>query len=211
MPRSEKARAEPANRTRLSRTTILNEALRLVDREGPAGLTMRALGNALGVEAMSLYHHVRDKEELLGGLSEIMVGGLPKASPDRPWQDAVRTFANGIRRIALRHPAAFQLVGMRPLATDAVLRPVGTLLNRLCQAGLTPQASVAAYRLVASFARGFALAEIAGFTLGDSAPDGVPATAELAPFTAALSARNQDAFRAALEIIVDGIAAQTSP
>ena len=210
MPQREKARDEITSRTRLSRATILNEALRLVDREGPSGLTMRALGNALGVEAMSLYHYVHGREELLDGLSEIMVVRLPKASPDRPWQDAVRAFATGIRRIALRHPAAFQLVGMRPLATDAVLRPVGTLLTRLQQAGLTAQASVAAYRLLASFARGFALAEIAFFTLGNSAPDHSAAATELTPFTTALSAKHAQAFHAALDIIVDGIAAQTS-
>lgn len=210
MPQREKVRDEITPRTQLSRTTILNEAMRLVDRDGPSGLTMRALGNALGVEAMSLYHHVHGREELLDGLSEIMVARLPNASPDRPWQDAVRAFATGIRRIALRHPAAFQLVGMRPLATDGVLRPVGTLLTRLRQAGLTAEASVAAYRLIASFARGFALAEIAGFTLGDPAPDRAAIPTELTPFITALSAKHSQAFHAALDIIVDGIAGQAS-
>ena len=198
----------PTAQRGLTRALILNEALRLVDREGAEGLTMRRLGAALQVEAMSLYYHVPSKEDLLDGLSEVLIKRLPNASPDRPWQDAVRAFATGIRRIALRHPAAFELVGMRPLATNSVLRPVTTLLVRLQQAGLSPQSSVAAYRLVASFARGFALAEIAGFTLADPA-DARAVAAELAPFAPALSSRPDAAFTAALDIIIEGIAAQT--
>lgn len=196
----------PATQRGLTRRLILNEALRLVDREGADSLTMRRLGAALDVEAMSLYYHVASKEDLLDGLSEVLVKRLPNASPDRPWPEAVRGFATGIRRIALRHPAAFELVGMRPLATNSMLRPVTTLLMRLQQAGLSPKSSVAAYRLVASFARGFALAEIAGFTFADPA-DGRSTAVELAPFSPALSSRPQAAFDAALDIIVEGIAA----
>jgi TetR/AcrR family transcriptional regulator, tetracycline repressor protein len=197
-------------RASLSRATVLNQALRMVEQEGPASLTMRRLGAALGVEAMSLYYHVHNKDDLLDGLAEVMVKRLPHAALDRPWEDGVRAFATGIRRIALRHPAAFQLVGMRPLDTDTVVRPVATLLIRLQHAGLSPQAAVAAYRLLASFARGFALAEIAGFTLAAPAADHPGVAEHLAPFAPALYAGHDRAFRAALDIIVDGIATQTT-
>jgi AcrR family transcriptional regulator len=187
----------------------MREALRIVDRHGAQGLTMRRLGAALGVEAMSLYHHVHNKDELLDGLAELLLRRVPVANSAQPWPEAVRAFAVGVRKAAAAHPSAFALVGMRPLSADIALRPAGSLLSRLHEAGLSPAAAVAAFRLVAIFARGFALAEIAGFTLAD-VPMADAATGALAPFAAALAAEHDSAFGDALDIVIAGIAAQLS-
>jgi AcrR family transcriptional regulator len=194
-------------RAGLTRAEIMREALRLVDRHGGQSLTMRRLGAALGVEAMSLYHHVRNKDELVDGLAALLLRRVPVAKPTQPWPDAVRAFATGVRKAAAAHPAAFALVGMRPVSADIAVRPAGSLVTRLHEAGFSPEGAVAAFRLVAIFARGFALAEIAGFTLAEASPATVASSA-LAPFTDALTAGHDSAFENALDIVVSGIAAQ---
>lgn len=159
---------------RLSRERILEAALALVDREGSEALTMRRLGAELDVAAMSLYKHVAGRDALLDGLAEVLVEGIgaPEAAEPRRtlWQ-----FAAGIRAVAQRHPEAFRLVGMRPLHTPKALRTVEVVLDALRRAGLGDRDAVSAYRALVSYARGFALAEIGGFTLeATPASSGVP-------------------------------------
>lgn len=108
----------------------MREALRIVDQHGAQSLTMRRLGAALGVEAMSLYHHVHNKDALVDGLAELLMRGVPVTSPEQSWPDAVRTFAIGIREAAIAHPAAVALIGMRPFSAEIALRPVGALVTR---------------------------------------------------------------------------------
>jgi len=199
------------DRRALTKAHIMREALRIVDEHGAQSLTMRRLGAALGVEAMSLYHHVHNKDALVDGLAELLIGQVPETSPEQPWPEAVRTFAIGIRKAAVAHPAAIALIGMRPFRAEIALRPVGSLITRLHSAGLSPQAAVAAFRLVAVFSRGFALAEISGFTLADASRPDMPRSEELAPFATALSAGHDVAFHQALDVIISGIAAQLAP
>ena len=205
-------------RGRLSRRLVLEAALALVDREGADTLTMRRLAKELDVAAMSLYNHVRGREDLLDGLSEVMVeqiGAMPRGDEAPP--DALRRFARGIRAVATAHPAAFQLVGMRPLRTHAALASVEAALGALRQWGLAEAKATHAYRALISFARGFALAEIAGFTLesrarrrlADADAATLPATefptvVELAPW---LRRRAGDAaFEYGLDALLAGIA-----
>lgn len=151
---------------------MLEAALDLLDREGAEALTMRRLGAELGVAAMSIYNHVPGREALLDGLSEVMVGQIGAARASRSPRELVERFMHGIRAVALAHPDAFRLVGMRPLHTLDALRPVETVLGALRELGLAPEEATHAYRALVSYARGFALAEIDGFTL--EAPAGAP-------------------------------------
>jgi AcrR family transcriptional regulator len=143
----------------------LDAALELIDREGAAALTMRRLGAELDVEAMSLYRHVPGRDALLDGISEVMMQELRIAPATGDWTRCARSFATGIRGIARRHPEAFALVGLRALNTPDALRPIEVLLRSLRDEGFTPAEAVGAYRLLASFARGYALIEMTGFTL----------------------------------------------
>ncbi|HEU5008351.1 MAG TPA: TetR/AcrR family transcriptional regulator C-terminal domain-containing protein [Jatrophihabitantaceae bacterium] len=187
----------------MTRDRILAAALDLVDREGGQALTMRNLGRELQVEAMSLYHHVHNRADLLDGLADLLVTtGLPVAPADQPWEDALREFTIGIRRTARRHPAAFQLVGLRPLRSDPALRPVTALLARLETAGLSATTAVAVYRLAAAYARGFALAEIEGLTLAHP-PTDPPGTSPA--LQAALREPNDRVFTDALQLILDSV------
>ena len=209
---SRRATRSPARREPLGRRRILKAALALVDREGAAALSMRRLGQELGVEAMSLYSHIAGREELLDGLSEVMVEALPRRTSGADWRRALQGFADSIRSTAKKHPQAFLLVGMRPLRTLNALAPVDALLAALMAAGLTVPEAVAAYRMVAAYARGFALAEIEGFTL-DAGVAALPSTSHpaVAAARATPGALDHDrAFASGLDTIVAGLAKRCS-
>ncbi|HLW95812.1 MAG TPA: TetR/AcrR family transcriptional regulator C-terminal domain-containing protein [Solirubrobacteraceae bacterium] len=202
-PPARRRRGRPA---KLSRQAILAGALALLDREGADALTMRRLGSELGVEAMSLYRHVKDRDELLEGLADFLATELEPRRGEVDWPDALRTFAGELRALARRHPAAFGLVGMRVLATPYVLRPVEEVLASLRSGGFTPARAILAYRLVSSYARGYALAELSGFAI-EVAPDApLPAVRALGRRLA--SEPTESSFRAGLETIIAGLRAQ---
>jgi AcrR family transcriptional regulator len=202
-PPARRRRGRPA---KLSRQAILTAALALLDREGADALTMRRLGAELGVEAMSLYRHVKDRDELLEGLADFLATELEPRRGEVEWPDALRTFAGELRALARRHPAAFSLVGMRVLATPYVLRPIEEVLASLRSGGFTPARAILAYRLVSSYARGYALAELSGFAI-EVAPDApLPAVRALGRRLA--SEPTESSFRAGLETIIAGLRAQ---
>ncbi|MGH2920195.1 MAG: TetR/AcrR family transcriptional regulator C-terminal domain-containing protein [Solirubrobacteraceae bacterium] len=155
---------------RLNRDLIVDTAIALIERDGADALSMRRLGAELGVEAMSLYHHVPNRAELLSAVSERMLAPLQAIEFDRGWREACRGFAHALRGIAVTHPATFGLVGMRPLNSPPVLRVVERLLAVLVADGFEPRDALAVYRAVASYARGYALAEAVGFTVDASDP-----------------------------------------
>jgi TetR/AcrR family tetracycline transcriptional repressor len=131
---------------------------------------MRRLGSELGVEAMSLYHHVPNRAELLIAVNDRLLGSLEAIEFDDGWRAGCRDFAHALRAIAVAHPATFTLVGMRPLNSPPVLRVVERLLAALVADGFGARDALAVYRAVASYARGYALAEAVGFTVDASDP-----------------------------------------
>jgi AcrR family transcriptional regulator len=176
---------------------------------------MRRLGAELDAGAMSLYHHVASRDELLDGLSEVMIGRLEAPAATDDWRDALRRFMGGIRAVAGAHPEAFRLVGMRPLTTRAALPPIEALLGALRDGGFGDDLAVGAYRCAAAYARGYALAEIGGFTLegsdeprlapSDLSPDDFP---HIVAVGRRLHGADRDAaFALGVEIIVAGLAA----
>lgn len=203
-------------RVPLTRRRILETALELVDREGGEALTMRRLGGELGVAAMSLYNHVAGREALLDGLSEVMVAGIDVEPDDDAPRAVLARFAEGIRMVALAHPEAFRLVGMRPLNTPAAFRPVEAALGALRAMGLPPDEAAHGYRALVAFARGYALAEIGRFTFeaegaaGAVLPSGPDAAAfprieELAPQLS--HPDHAAAFGFGLQALLDGLQA----
>lgn len=206
------ARRRSSRRPQLTRTAVLEAALALVERDGAEALTMRRLGAELGVAAMSLYHHVGSRAELLDGLSEVMLLRVGSPNADEP-DRVLRRFLGGIRSVALAHPETFKLIGMRPLRTGAALEPVESALDALVAMGLREDDAVHAYRSLVSFVRGFSLGEIAGFTLEDPValeldPEALPRIAELAPH---LARRDRDAaFEFGMEALLAGLTARAA-
>ncbi len=130
---------------------------------------MRRLGRALGVEAMSLYNHVRDKEDLLDGVVGLLASEveLPPAELG-DWSERIAELVRRYRRLAHRHPHTFPLIALRPLNTPEALRPIEWCFAVTSEAGVDPEATLLLFRVLASYANGYVLNELQeGFTLDD--------------------------------------------
>lgn len=163
----------PSARIPLDRQRIVAAAIVYIDESGLASLTMRRLGTALGVEAMSLYGYVGGKEELLDAVVESLVADMRRddaviGAPEQGWQDFLQRLAHGVRRVALAHPKAFPLLASRPPEAPWLRPPlrslewVETYLSGLVSEGFSDDAAVAAYRSFTSFLLGHLLLEVAG-------------------------------------------------
>jgi AcrR family transcriptional regulator len=156
----------------LTREAIVDAAIALVEREGPGALTMRRLGGELGVEAMALYHHLPSREALVTAIADRVLEPLGELAFTGDWRGACASLARELRDVALRSPATFRLIGLQPFDSEPALRSVERLLGVLVTAGFDPGDALAVYRAVASYARGYALAEATGFTVDAAWPEG---------------------------------------
>ena len=200
---NENGQTRKDDRVPVSRQRISEAALAVAHRGGGSAVTMRRVARELGVEAMSLYHHVVDREDLLDGMAEIMVRtGLVAPTAGLPVSEILTIFARGIRATALAHPEAFRLVGLRPLRSPEAAGAIAGLLSALGTAGMTAETAVTSYRVVAAYARGFALSEIAGLTFGPGVNMTLPV--ELQPYAHALRRDTGATFEAGLAAIIDG-------
>lgn len=128
--------ASAAPRAPLSKERVLRAAVELADAGGLDALSMRRLARELGVEAMSLYHHVANKDEILAGMIELVVGEIEL--PDEvDWKVAVRRSAISYRDALRRHPWASGLMLSRQSGGPAQLRRTDWLLRTLREAGLS--------------------------------------------------------------------------
>ena len=116
---------------KIDRNDILTEALALVDAEGISGLSMRRLGQRLGVQAMSLYHHVPDKEAILDAVHEAVLAQLEVPRRTGHWRRDARALARAFRRVLLAHPHAVPLFAERPAITAGSLGHVERALELL--------------------------------------------------------------------------------
>jgi AcrR family transcriptional regulator len=158
MPRSKQQSTEP--RPRLNRQLILQTALELANRDGIHALTMRKLAQELAVEAMSLYHHVANKDELRDGMIDLVFAQIELPSRDEYWKVALRARSVSTHRALIRHPWAIGLMesGTRP--GQANLRHHNAVLGCLRENGFSLPATAHAYSLLDSYIYGFALQEI---------------------------------------------------
>lgn len=154
----------------LSRDLIVDAAIELVEQHGAAALSMRRLGARLGVEGMALYHYFAGREELLRAMADRLLAPLCGLESTGDWREDCRRFARALRGIARARRSAFVLVGLQSLDTPALLQPVERLLQALVAAGFAACDALAVYRGVASYARGYALAEATGFTVDAASP-----------------------------------------
>ena len=125
-------------RAGLSRSLILDAAVALVDREGLDGLSMRKLGGALGVEAMTLYHYVPNKAALLDGLVEWVMqhsATAPALADGLSWDRVLRRYAETLRTTLLGHPGVLPLFFTHPAVTPQTLKAVENGLRVLTEAG----------------------------------------------------------------------------
>ena len=118
----------------LTRERILATALRVADRDGLGGASLRRVAEELGVTPMALYRHVAGKEDLLDGMADLLYAELGEPAPADDWWADLVALARATRRSVLAHPSAVSLFS-RPIAGPNGQRLAGRLLGALRRAG----------------------------------------------------------------------------
>jgi AcrR family transcriptional regulator len=154
-PRPGRRRTARRDRPPLTRDRILRTAIDLADAEGVDALTMRRLGQATGVEAMSLYHHVASKDDLLGAVVDLLIDEIPAAAAGPDWQAALREQAMAGRAQFTRHPWAASLLVRRRTISPAYLRYLDRVTGIMLAGGLSHQLAHTAMHVLDTRVFGF--------------------------------------------------------
>jgi AcrR family transcriptional regulator len=184
-------------RTRLTRERVVRAAVTLADEVGIDALSMRRLGEALGVEAMSLYNHVANKSQLLDGMVDLVFSEIDTPTEaDRDWRSAMRRRAISAREVLSRHPWAIGLMESRTTPGSATLRHHDAVIGSLRRGGFSVAMAAHAFSVLDSYIYGFALQEAnLPFDTGE-------ATAELAQ---AILAQAADEYPHLTELTVEHV------
>jgi AcrR family transcriptional regulator len=210
--------ATAERRTPLTRERVLQAAVELGDRGGIEALSMRKLGQELGVDAMALYRHVRGKDDLLDGLVEAIVGQIEGPTAAADWKAALRAQAMSARNVMLRHPWARQVLEERGTGGPATLARVESALATLYEGGFSIELAHHALHVLGSRLFGFTQDLFEESTPTDPPPDpgalvramaGYPRIIELATSVShegVLGACDDDVeFAFGLDLILDGL------
>ena len=141
----------------LSKQRVVVEAVRLADREGVDGLSMRRRAGALGAGAMSLYHYVANKDELLDAMIDVVFEEIELPPEETDWQSAMRREAASMRQVLARHPWAIALMESRTTPGPANLRHREAVTACLRRAGFSVLMATHANWLINSYVYGYAL------------------------------------------------------
>ncbi len=156
---SAKEQRQVASDAGLSKQRVVAEAIRLADREGVEGLSMRRLAGALDAGAMSLYHYVANKEELLDAMIDVVFDEIELPPEQTDWQSAMRRRSVSAREVLARHPWAIGLMESRTAPGPANLRHREAVTACLRKAGFSVVMATHANWLLDCYVYGFALQE----------------------------------------------------
>ena len=205
---------EAERRVPLTRDLVLRAAISLVDQGGIDSLSMRKLGQALGVEAMSLYNHVASKEDILDGIADHVLNEINLPAAEGDWETAICTCALSAHAALAAHPWACTLIMSIPRPLPARLRYMDSILRCLRTAGFSATATYHGYHALDSHILGFTLWE-AGHAISQEdieaflpmlRADGYPYLAEhAAQHLAGTGHEDEDEFEFGLRLIVDGL------
>ena len=153
---STKARA----RVPLTRERALQAAVALADTQGIEAVTMRGLARDLGVEAMSLYHHVANKDDLLDGMVDVIVGDIVVPASGTDWRSAMRARCISAHEMLLAHPWAAMQITSRYSIGPGMTRYLDATLGRLREGGFSIEGALDAWNALDSHLYGFTLQEL---------------------------------------------------
>jgi AcrR family transcriptional regulator len=159
------AKAREETRVPMSRDRLLEAAIALADAGGIESLTMRRLAQELGVEAMTLYYYVANKEEILNGIADLIVSEIELPSSGADWKAELRRTAISAHQVLLRHPWAANLVLSASGFSEARMQYMNALLGCLREAGFSAEMTDLAYHALESHIMGFTL-WVVGMNLG---------------------------------------------
>jgi AcrR family transcriptional regulator len=201
----------------LSRDRVLRAAIELADQGGIASLSMRKLGQALGVEAMSLYNHVANKDDILNGIVDIVESAIVLPSADGYWKRALRKTAISAHDAFEKHPWAASLTLRSTGSRPARWRYMNAILGCLRGAGFSADTTDLAYHALESHIAGYTLwaaqlevpeEELPGLAaefIGEL-PAGLPWLIEhVEQHLKERSPENEGAFAFGLDLILDGL------
>jgi AcrR family transcriptional regulator len=203
----------------VTRQRVLGAAVALADASGIESLTMRRLGDELGVEAMSLYNHVANKDDVLDGMVDLVFSeiGLPSSGTD--WKTAMRQRAVSAREVLSRHRWAIGLTESRATPGPATMRHHDAVIATLRRAGFSVEMTAHAFSVLDSYIYGFALqaaslpldagevtAEVAQMVRAQLAADEYPHLTEFATGHVLQPGYDYgDEYEFGLDLILDGL------
>ncbi|GAA3219084.1 TetR/AcrR family transcriptional regulator C-terminal domain-containing protein [Nonomuraea helvata] len=213
-----------ATRPGLTRQTLIETALRLLDEVGLEGLTVRRLAADLGVQSPALYWHIRSKQELLDGMADaiIVAAGLGPPHPGEAWQDWLARRARAFRQSLLAHRDGARIVADAAWLSPATVRTFNDELTAMVDRGFTPVLALRTITAISQYVTGFVLQEqarpgrqaeqpsdplaaLSGLLDGDTSAPLLVAIRDGARTT------GDDAFEHGLRVLIDGtIAALTA-
>ena len=211
--------ASPEPRAPLTRQRVLEAAVTLADENGIESLTMRELGLRLGFEAMSLYNHVANKDDILDGMVDRVVSEIDLPSDAADWKEAMRLRAISAQSVFSRHPWASALIDSRESSGPERLRYFDWMIGTLREAGFSLEMAAHALSVLDSYIYGFARQALGMTSGGDAEPeemaeaflqaipaDDYPHLREMVVEYGMASGYDEDAeFGFGLELILDGL------
>lgn len=205
----QKGPGRPAAGKSLTPVEVAEAAMRLILAEGEQALTMRRLGEMLGVKAMALYNHFPDKDAILDAVAGLAIARLPAPPAKGPWRSRIKAICHGIRSMALEHPNLFRVAMTRPTPPSGAFPQIESALSALTDAGLNPAAQAVAYHTLRLYVRAYCLWEIEELSRGGD-PAELARQAAPYPHTAAAASLifTPDAdrqFEAGLDLILRGL------
>lgn len=201
----------------LSEGRIIAAAVRVADAGGYAAISMRNVGKELGVEAMSLYHHVANKDALLDALADWVFAQIELPEAEMGWREGLRSRSASAREVLVTHPWALTLIDSRTNPGPALLRHHDAVIGCMRRGGFSIDLAAQAFSVIDAYVYGFALTERnLPFDPGSSdqaldlAADMMPALAEYPHLTELVQHLTEagtysfsDQFDAGLDIILD--------
>jgi AcrR family transcriptional regulator len=208
----------------LTRERVIEGAMKVMDAEGLEAVSMRRVAREVGVEAMSLYHHVEDKEDLLDGICEHVMAQFDFPEPVEDWAENCRRGARAWRRLLQAHPGVMRLFAEQrgPIRSIDSVRPMEFALRILRSCGLTDRDTAQAFHAFGGYIQGFVMMEL-GSIAGGSDEEHQKAHAELAATLpdefAALQACSpyfaecdpDEQFEFGLDLLIRGLEAKGNP
>ena len=150
----------PEPRTPLSRERVLRAAVRLADEGGFESVTMRRLGRELGVQAMSLYNHVANKDDIRNGIVEMVMAEIETPADGEDWKAAIRQSAISTHEVFLRHPWACSLQMATTTFNPEQMQHTEWILRTLREAGFSADMTHHAYHALEGHITGFTLWQV---------------------------------------------------
>lgn len=144
----------------LNATLVVEAATRVADRGGLTAVSMRNVGKELGVEAMSLYHHIAGKEVLLDALTDWIFTEIEPPQPDDDWRTAIGKRCRSARAVLSQHSWALGLIESRRTPGPATLRAHDAVIGRLRAAGFSVALAARAFSVIDAYVYGFVLTEV---------------------------------------------------